>query len=113
MRTPYGKELSLQLLAAAYSSFIDRASPTLLFAPRKKTIHDRNYITVAVFQSGDHIFYWYLLLSGEVQLFRSTAKMNHVLFVQLKLSPSIKVISSPFIILQSSRIGSPKLQKKT
>ncbi|VDM19244.1 unnamed protein product [Wuchereria bancrofti] len=30
----------------------------------------------AVFQSGDQIFYWYLLLSGEVQLFLSTAEIK-------------------------------------
>ncbi|EJW80897.1 hypothetical protein WUBG_08194 [Wuchereria bancrofti] len=31
---------------------------------------------VLLFQSGDQIFYWYLLLSGEVQLFLSTAEIK-------------------------------------
>lgn len=36
----------------------------------------------AVFQSGDQIFYWYLLLSGEVQLFLSTAEVS---FLKMKV----------------------------
>ncbi|VDO23508.1 unnamed protein product [Brugia timori] len=42
---------------------------------------------VLLFQSGDQIFYWYLLLSGEVQLFLSTADvsfLSNVLFFKEK-----------------------------
>uniref|UniRef100_A0A0R3RJE2 Cyclic nucleotide-binding domain-containing protein n=1 Tax=Elaeophora elaphi TaxID=1147741 RepID=A0A0R3RJE2_9BILA len=64
---------------------------------------------VAVFQSGDQIFYWYLLLSGEVQLFLSTAENERIietlqpiaLFGELSISRhscSARVIRSAEIV---------------
>lgn len=37
-------------------------------------------MSFSVFQSGDRIFYWYLLLSGEVQLYIPTAKVLLLFF---------------------------------